>query len=72
MTGDPQNLTPSFSPVQSQDGGPPLSTVGNHMQNCERWVYDEGCLVIPGLGTEESQKNDRKAVHLPPLSRIRK
>lgn len=36
MTGGQQSLTPSFSPVQSQDASPPLSTVGNHMHKVEQ------------------------------------
>lgn len=35
MTGGRQNLTPSFSPMQSQDAFPPLNTVGNHMHRDE-------------------------------------
>lgn len=35
MTGGRQNLTPSFSPMQSRDAFPPLHTVGNHMHRVE-------------------------------------
>lgn len=35
MTGGRQNLTPSFSPMQSRDAFPPLNTVGNHMHRVE-------------------------------------
>lgn len=44
MTGGRQNLTPSFSPMQSQDAFPPLNTVGNHMQRVEleEKLWEEG------------------------------
>lgn len=35
MTGGQQSLTPSFSPMQSQDVFPLLNTVGNHMHKVE-------------------------------------
>lgn len=44
MTGGRQNLTPSFSPMQSQDAFPPLNTVENHMHKVklEEKLWEEG------------------------------
>lgn len=44
MTGGRQNLTPSFSPMQSQDAFPPLNTVGNHTYRVEMKdkLWEEG------------------------------
>lgn len=43
MTGGQQSLTPSFSPVPSQDASPPLNTVGNHMHKVEQEDERRAC-----------------------------